>query len=120
MAQLHQVVEVSVSSIGRLPIADKAGSFRPSGWKREHKAGMNHKDGGYTKTPVPAMLELSINLIGGDIFSKLQDIEDQRITVTLANGKKYIMTSASSQDPAQADDGQSKLSIFSNESEELN
>lgn len=116
---LHQVVEVSIEGVGRIPIADKAGSFRPSGYKREHKAGMNHKDGGYTKTPTPAMLELNINLIGDDIFTRLQDIEERRATVTLANGKKYVMYKASSADPAIAEDGQSKLQIFSNESDEL-
>ena len=46
MAQINNIRTVSVPSIGKLPLAEKPGTFTPSGVKREHKGGRLPEDGG--------------------------------------------------------------------------
>jgi hypothetical protein len=119
MAQLNNIRTVSVPSIGKLPLADKGNSFTPSGVKREHKAGRLAADGGYTETGVPAKLDLNINLQGGIDVSALNAIKDEDITVRLADGHVHMMSMAFVTDPTPIGDGESKLTIMSNTSEQI-
>ena len=120
MPQLLNVKSVSVPSIGRIPLADKAGSFHPSGEKRDYKAGRTAEDGGFTGTWNGAKLELSLNLIPSVDIDALNEITDEDIVVTLSNGAKYMMLQASrTGDPAGIDDGTGKLTLTANRSEKL-
>ncbi|MDD2722229.1 MAG: phage tail tube protein [Gallionella sp.] len=119
MAQLNNIRTVSVPSIGKLPLAEKPGSFTPSGIKREHKAGRLAEDGGYTETGVPAKLELSINLAGGVDVTAFNAIRDEDVTVRLADGRVHLMSRAFVTEPIQVGDGESKLTIMANTSEQI-
>ncbi|MGB7650872.1 MAG: phage tail tube protein [Gallionella sp.] len=119
MAQLNNIRTVSVPSIGKLTLAEKPGTFTPSGVKREHKGGRLAEDGGYTETGVAAKLELSLNLAGGVDINAFNAIKDEDVTVRLADGHVYLMPRAFVLEPIQVADGESKLTIMSNTSEQI-
>ena len=120
MPQLINVKSVSVPSIGKLPLADKAGSFVPSSTKREHKAGRMAEDGGFTEHSSPAVAELSLNLTGGIDIDAINAITDEEVIVRLSDGSKYLMMQASrTGDPVKAEDGTSKLTLTANRSEKI-
>lgn len=119
MAQINNIRTVSVPSIGKLPLADKPGTFTPSGVKREHKGGRLPEDGGYTETGVPAKLELNINLLGGVDISAINDIKDEDVTVRLADGHVHLLSQAFATDPVPVGDGESKITIMANTSEQI-
>ena len=119
MAQIINIRTVSVPSIGKLPLADKPGTFTPSGVKREHKGGRLPEDGGYTETGVPAKLELSINLVGGVDIAALNGIKDEDVTVRLADGRVHLLSQAFVTEPIPVGDGESKLTIMANTSEQI-
>lgn len=119
MSQLNNIRTVSVPSVGKLPLAEKPGSFTPSGVKRDHKGGRLPEDGGYTETGTPAKLELSINLLKGVDPAKLNAIKDEDVTVRLADGHVHLMSRAFVTEPIQIGDGESKLVIMSSTSEQI-
>lgn len=119
MAQLNNIRTVSVPSIGKLQLADKPGTFTPSGVKRDHKGGRLAEDGGYTETGTPAKLELSINLHGGVDVSALNNIKDETVTVRLADGHVHHLPMAFVTEPIGVGDGESKLTIMANISEQI-
>ena len=119
MAQLMNVRTVSVPSIGKLPLADKPGTFTPSGVKREHKAGRLAEDGGFTASNQPAKLELNINLVPGTNIVALNGIEGEDVTVRLSDGHVHMMSQAFVTDPIANDDGTGKITIVSNSSEQI-
>lgn len=120
MAQINNIRTVSVPSIGKLPLAEKPGTFTPSGDKREHKAGRLAEDGGYTSTSTPAKLELNINTLGGLDINAINDIKDEDVTIRLADGHVHMMSMAfRSGDPMGIGDGEGKLTIMSNASEQI-
>lgn len=118
MAQLNNIRTVSVPSIGRLPLADKPGTFTPSGVKREHKAGRLAEDGGFTETAVPAKLELTVNLRSINAQA-LNNISGEDVTVRLADGSVHMMSMAFVTEPVAVDDGTGKMTIMSNTSEKI-
>lgn len=119
MAQINNIRTVSVPSIGKLPLGDKPGTFTPSGVKREHKPGRLPEDGGYTETGVPAKLELSIHLVPGLDIAALNAIKDEDVTVRLADGHVYMMSMAFVTEPIPVGDGDSKMTIMANTSEQI-
>jgi hypothetical protein len=102
-----------------LPLADKPGTFTPSGVKREHKAGRLPEDGGYTETSVPAKLELNLNLLGGVDVMALNAIKDEDVTVRLADGHVHMLSQAFVSEPVSVGDGESKIVIMANSSEQI-
>lgn len=119
MAQLINIKTVAVPSIGKLPLADKPGTFTPSGKKREHKAGRLAEDGGFTETSFPAKLELSVNLQGGIDIAALNEIRDEDVTVRLADGSVHMLSQAFVTEPVGVGEGESKLTIMANSSERI-
>jgi hypothetical protein len=119
MAQLTNIRTVSVPSIGKLPLAEKPGTFTPSGTKREHKAGRLPEDGGYTEAGTPAKLELSVNLVPGIDIDALNAIKDEDVTVRLSDGSVYMLSQAFAADTVAVGDSESKLTIMANESERI-
>jgi len=119
MARLVNIRTVSVPSIGKLPLADKPGTFTPSGFKREHKAGRLAEDGGFIETSFAAKLEININLQGGIDLIALNDIVNEDITIRLADGHVHMMSQAFVTEPVGVGDGESKLTIMANSSEQV-
>ncbi|MBI5919018.1 MAG: phage tail tube protein [Nitrosomonadales bacterium] len=119
MAQINNIRTVSAPSVGKLPLAEKPGTFTPSGFKREHKPGRLAADGGYTETSSPAKLELSLNLHGGFDVQALNNIKDEDVTVRLADGSVHLMSMAFVTEPVPVDGGDSKMTIISNTSEKI-
>lgn len=119
MAAINNIKTVSVPSIGRLPLAEKGGTFTPSGDKREYKGGRLAQDGGHLDTHAPAKLELSLNLLGGVDVSRFNQIVDENIIVRLADGQTHMMSQAFVTEPAQAGDGEAKITIMANFSERI-
>lgn len=116
MAQFMNIRTVSVPSIGKLPLADKPGTFTPGGKKREHKAGRLAEDGGYTETSTPAKLVVNLNLVPGTDVDKLNAISGEDVTVRLSDGTVYLMPGAFSTESSDVADD-SKLTLMSNTSE---
>lgn len=119
MAQLNNIRTVSVPSVGKLPLADKPGTFTPSGTSRAHKAGRLAEDGGYTETSTPARLDLTINLQGGISLEALNAIKDEDVIVRLADGAVYMLAQAFVTEPIGVSEGDSKLVIVANVSERI-
>jgi len=119
MAKLVNIRTVSVPSIGKLPLADKPGTFTPGGKKRDHKAGRLAEDGGFIEASFPAKLEININLQGGIDLTALNEISDEDITIRLADGHVHMMSQAFITEPVGVGDGESKLTIMANSSEQI-
>lgn len=119
MAQLNNIRTVSVPSIGKLPLAEKPGTFTPSGVKREHKPGRLPEDGGYAESGVAAKLELNLNLKGGLDPQTLNNIKNEDVTVRLADGSVHLMSMAFVTEPVSVTDSESKMVIMSNISEKM-
>lgn len=119
MAQINNIRTVSVPSIGKLPLADKPGTFTPSGVKREYKGGRLAEDGGYTETGVPAKLELNINLRPGVDIGAIANIKDEDVVVRLADGHVHVLFQAFATEPVPVGDGESKVTIMANVSEQV-
>lgn len=117
MSQLTNIRTVSVPSIGKLTLAEKPGTFTPSAFKREHRAGRLHEDGGFTEVPTPAKLEISVNLTPGVDVGALSAIKDEDVTVRLSDGTVHLMQRAFSSDPVPVSDDTAKVVIMSNKSE---
>lgn len=119
MAKINNIRTVSVPSIGKLPLGDKPGTFTPGAIKREHKGGRLAEDGGFIETSTPAKLELSINLLPGLDVDALNAVENEDVTIRLADGRVYLMSQAFVTEPVGVSDGESKLTIMSNTSERI-
>jgi hypothetical protein len=119
MAQFNNIRTVSVPSVGKLSLAEKPGTFTPSGVKREHKAGRLAADGGFIETATPAKLELSINMLPGVDEAALNAIKDEDVTIRLADGSVYMMSQAFVTDSVPFGDSEAKLTIMSNTSEKI-
>lgn len=119
MAQINNIRTVSVPSIGKLPLAANPGTFTPSGVKRDHKPGRLPEDGGYSESGTPARLELSINLLGGVDVVALNAVKDEDVTVRLADGHVHLLSQAFVAEPVGLGDGESRLTIIANTSEQI-
>lgn len=119
MAQLTNIRTVSVPSIGKLPLADKPGTFTPSGTKRDHKPGRVATDGGYVESETAAKLELSLNMQGGIDLQALGAIKDEDVTVRLADGSVHLMSQAFATEAVALGDGEAKLTLIANTSEPM-
>jgi len=120
MSAITNILTVSVPSIGKLPLAEKPGTFTPSGKKREHKAGRQAEDGGFTSSETPAKLDLNLNLTAGTDVDALNAIEGENVTIRLSDGAVYMMPLAfRSGEPVGVGDGEAKLVLMSNTSERI-
>lgn len=120
MAQINNIRAVSVPSIGKLPLAEKPGTFTPSGEKVDHKPGRLPEDGGFMSTATPAKLELSLNSVSGLDIDAVNAIKNEDVTVRLADGKVYMMSQAyRTGEPVGIGDGEAKLTIMANSSERI-
>ena len=117
--QITNIRTVSIPSIGKLPLAEKPGTFTPSGNKREHKPGRLAEDGGYTEGGTPARLEVSINLRAGIDILALNDVIGEDVTIRLSDGHVHMMSQAFVAEPVSVGDGDSKLILISNTSEQI-
>lgn len=117
MSAITNIRTVSCPSIGKLPLAEKPGTFTPSGKKREHKPGRLAEDGGHTESESPAKLELNLNLTAGTDIDALNAIVNEDVTVRLSDGTVYMMSRAfRSGDPVGISDGETRLLLMSNKS----
>lgn len=119
MAEFKNIKTVSVPSIGKLPLAEKPGTFTPGAKKREHKAGRLAEDGGHSETSVPAKLELNLNLVPGTDVDKINAVVDEDITVRLSDGTVYLMPKAFATDAVGIGDSDSKVTFLANSSEKM-
>jgi len=119
MAQINNIRTVSVPSIGKLPLAANPGTFTPSGTKREHKPGRLPEDGGWSGSAEPAKLELNINLLAGVDVIAINNIENEDVTVRLADGSVFLLSQAFVTEPIPVDSGESKMTIMANTSEKI-
>ena len=119
MAQLTNIRTVSIPSVGKLPLAEKPGSFTPSAFKRDHKPGRLAQDGGFIEAASAARLELSLNLTGGTDLAKLNAVSGEDITVRLSDGHVHLLSQAFVSEPASVGDGESRLVIIANSSEQI-
>lgn len=116
---MTNIETVSVPSVGKLALADKPGTFTPSGKKRDHKPGRLAEDGGFTESATPAKLELNLNLTPGVDVVALNAIVNEDVTVRLSDGSVHLMARAFATDAPGVADGDAKLTLISNTSEKM-
>lgn len=120
MVELKNIRTVSVPSIGKLPLAAQPGTFTPAGEVRTPKEGRLPEDGGFLRGHKMAVLELNINIQAGVDLDAINAIENEDVTIRLSSGQVYMMSQAfRSGDPAGWGDGESKITIMSNKSEQI-
>lgn len=117
--QFQKVCGVSVAGFGTLPLTDGDSTFKPSGKKRDHVAGCNAADGGFTESNVPAELEISMNAKKTLSMQTIGAMEDETITVRTANGVTHVMNKAwCEEQPSLGSDGKVKAKFIANQSGE--
>lgn len=119
MSQLTNILTVSCPTLGKLPLAEKPGSFTPGGYKREHKPGRLPEDGGYSEVPTAAKLEINVQLVPGVDVTALNAIKDEDITIRLSDGAVHMMARAFAADAVPVGDDAAKLTLMSNKSEQV-
>ncbi len=120
MAELMNIRTALVPSIGKLPLADKPGTFTPAGEVRDPKPGRLPEDGGFLTSNKMAVLELNLNLQAGVDMDAINAIKNEDITIRLSSGQVYMMSQAfRSGEPAGFGDGESKITFMSNTSERI-
>jgi hypothetical protein len=119
MSKLINIRTVSVPSVGKLPLAENPGSFTPSGVSRKHKAGRLAEDGGYTESSTPARAELNINALAGIDVLALNAIDGEDVTIRLSDGHVHLMAKAFAEGSVPIGDGETKLVLVANYSEQI-
>ena len=119
MAQLKNILTVSVPSIGKLPLADDPGTFMPSGSKRDHKAGRQAADGGWTESALPAKLDLNLRLQPGLDEEAINAISNEDVTIRFSDGSVHMMSQACVTESLSIGNGDGKVTFISNTSERI-
>jgi hypothetical protein len=119
MAQLVNIRTVSIPSIGKLPLADNPGTFTPSGVKRGHKPGRLPEDGGFTEASTPARAEINLNLVPGTDVVAISAVKGEDVTVRLSDGHVHMMAQAFVEDSVQVGNGEAKIVLIANYSEQI-
>lgn len=119
MSLINNIKSVSLPSFGKVPLADKPGMFTPSGIKREPKAGRLAADGGFTETSTQAKLELNLNLVGGIDIDALNALDNEDVTIRLADGHVHLMSGAFTTEAVPVGDNEAKLVMVANISEQI-
>lgn len=119
MSTLNNISNVTVPSIGKLPLAQDPGTFTPSGFNRSPKPGRKPADGGTLKTATVATLALNINLKPGLNVDAINAVENEDIVITLEDGQVWMMMGASCQDPVPVGNGESQVTFTAPESEQI-
>lgn len=118
--QFQKVCGTSIAGFGALPLTDGDSTFKPSGKKRDHVAGCNAADGGFTESNVPAELEVTMNAKKTLGLQAIGDMKDETITVRTASGVTHVMNKAwCEEQPSLDSDGKVKAKFVSNESAEM-
>lgn len=119
MSAITNIKTVSCPSLGKLPLAEKPGTFTPSGKKREHKPGRLAEDGGYTESESPAKLELNLNLTPGTDVVAINALASEDVTVRLSDGSVHLMPRAFVTEAVAVSDGEARVTFVSNKSERI-
>lgn len=119
MSKLLNIRTVSVPSVGKLPLAENPGSFTPSGTNRKHRPGRLAEDGGFTESSTPARLELNLNALSGIDVVALGAIDGEDVTVRLSDGHVHLMAGAFTESSVPIGDGETKLILVANYSEQI-
>lgn len=120
MALLSEIKSVSITGgSGTLPLKDGESEFKPSGYKREHKAGSNARDGGYTRRNEPASLKLVLLAQPHLDLQALNAVEGENITINMKDGSTHLMAIAWCEDVAEQKDGEITLNFMANVSEKI-
>lgn len=118
MARLNKVKYVEIETFGRVPLEE--GTFKSSGFKREHKKSVgNAADGGFSETNEPASLKITVLSHSYLDSQALGAIVDKQVTVTMANGAKHIMVRAYAEETPEEKDGTFELSLIANVSQKI-
>lgn len=116
MAILNNIRTVNIPSIGKLPLGQNPGTFTHSGIKREPKPGRLPEDGGHMENSIGATLDLTLNLQAGLDLQAINAVENEDITVRLANGEVHLLSQAYVAEPVQVGEGEGKLMIHASKS----
>jgi len=119
MARLIQIMSVTLPSFGQLPIKDNESTFTPWGKDREHHAGQNALDGGFTEKQNPSKLELTLNDTVDIDYYALNIVEDENITIEDSKGGVHMMPKAWCSVPCKPETGEVKIEFMANTSERI-
>jgi hypothetical protein len=117
MSAITNIRTVSCPTLGKLPLAEKPGTFTPSGTKREHKPGRLAEDGGYTASETPARLDLNLNLTPGTDVVAINGLDAEDVTVRLSDGTVHMMARAFVTEAVAVADGEARVTFVANKSE---
>lgn len=104
--KLERVKRVISSKLGELPLQEKGSTFKPSGIKRETKAGEVPENTGYTESQTFASLKLKLNATGALGIEELSDVGEDTLTILTTGGKEYSMPRAWTVEPGELGDAE--------------
>lgn len=117
MAALSKVIRVISGTLGELPIKADGGTFKPSGYKRETADAEVAENIGFTETPTAAVLKLKLNsVVDPQQFAR---INNDTLTIYLANGTEHVMSNAWAMDMPELGKGEYDIEFQSAKSQKL-
>ncbi len=120
MSRLKKVKCVEVVGLGKLPIKEGSGTFRPSGEKRETKmSSCNAKDSGFLATNESAQLKVTMLSHGYIDAQSVGKLESAQLTITLDGGHTHIMYPAWVTEPPEEKEGEFEVTFESGTSERI-
>jgi hypothetical protein len=104
--KLERVHRVISTTLGELPLQEGGSTFKPSGVKRETKAGEVPENTGYTEKQTFAELKLKLNATGALGVEQLSKMGEDTLTIYTTGGKQYMMPNAWVTEPGQLGDAE--------------
>ncbi len=114
---LKKVKRVVSGILGELPLKEKGGTFRPSGFKRETQNAEVAENTGYTEVPVPAELKVKLNSTIDP--QSVASLSDDTLTIILSDGDQHVMPNAWCMDTPELGDGEYEVTFNSAKSQKL-
>jgi len=103
LARVHRVIS---TQMGELPLQEGGSTFKPSGKRRETRAGEVPQNTGFTEKQTFAELRLKLNATSAIGVEELSELDADTLTVHTTDGKQYMMPDAWVTEPGELGDAE--------------
>jgi hypothetical protein len=114
--KLNKVVRVVSAALGELPLAADSTTFKPSMMKKEDKLAEVAENIGYTESPQPAELSMTVN---ATMDPSDFDLSEDTLTIYLSGGAVHQMANIWITDQVELSKGEIKVTAHSAKSQKV-